>query len=215
MIAYTISVLFLPVLRVRVRWTRAGRDEGRPNYACFMRRAPRPPAGSDMPGVGTPTAGDARTYVGWRVDGYLYEAQTARGIERWVAFWLAGQTLLQTPLLIFFYAVMFSSSRRRYYTDADRSAILGISVRGRTWRILDHAVDRPGRGSGQALRERIQPQLLAAADRAQITIVSRAASGALAEHYQHAVPGLTGVRRAFPRGVLLRREPYGRDHPLS
>lgn len=169
-----------------------------------------PPAAAEIDGVQRPTAGDARSYVGWRLDAYLYEWQTTRGMERWVAFWLAGQTMVQTPLLLFVYAAFFTSSRRRYYMDTERKAIIGIVVRGGAWRIVDHAVDRPGSGNGKALRDRIQPDLLAAADRQHVPIVARAASTALADQYEVAVPGLQRRRRAFPRGVLMRREPVTR-----
>lgn len=196
------------VVRSLKRSTNVSAAPRRLGYARRVPEIPLPPPATEMQGVEMPTAGDARSYVGWRLDAYLYEWQTTRGIERWVAFWLAGQTMVQTPFLLFLYAAFFSSTRRRYYMNKERNAIVGIVRRGGTWRILDHAVDRPGSGSGKVLRDRIQPSLLASADQHRIPIVTRAASTALAEQYEEAVPGLKGLRRAFPRGVHMRREPH-------
>lgn len=176
-------------------------------YALRVPKIPLPPPAAKVEGVEVPTAGDARSCVGWRLDAYLYEWQTTRGIERWVAFWLAGQTLVQTPFLLFLYAAFFSSRHRRYYMNCERNAIVGIVRRGGTWRILDHAVDRPGSGSGKILLDRIKPHLLMSADQQRVPIVTRAVSTALADQYEEDMPGLKGLRRAFPRGVHMRREP--------
>lgn len=172
-----------------------------------MPAIPLPPPATDVDGLISPTAGDARSYVGWRLDAYLYEWQTTRGVERWAAFWLAGQTMVQTPFLLFLYAAFFSSSRRRYYMTDEGSAIVGVVVRRGTWRIVDHAVASPGRGTGEPLWLRLLPALWEAADREQVVVVTRAASSALAKQYAETAPGLKVGRRALPRGVALRREP--------
>lgn len=154
-----------------------------------------------------PVGAEARSYVGWRVDGFLYEWEKANGFERWLAFWLATQAMIQTFILVFVYAVLFRSPRRRYYMNDSRNAVLGIALRRGRWRIIDQAVAHPGTGSGQALFEVLRPTLLKEADEQGTNIEAFAASTLLADRYEGLLPGMTVVRRTLFRGLLMRREP--------
>lgn len=166
-----------------------------------------PSSATSIDGLVCPSAAEARSYVGWRVDGFLYEWEKAKGIEQWVAFWLATQAMIQTFILVFVYAVFFRSPRRRYYMNESRNAVLGIAFRRGRWRIIDQAVAHPGTGSGKALLEVLRPTLLREADIHGITIEAFAASTFLAERYEGLLPGMTIVRRTLFRGLLMRRAP--------
>ena len=172
-----------------------------------MTRAPLPSSAEEIPGLVVPSAAEARSYVGWRVDGFLYEWEKARGVEQWLAFWLATQAMVQTFFLVFVYAVFFRSPRRRYYMNEDRNAVLGVAIRRGRWRIIDEAVAHPGTGSGRALVETLRTTLLEEADQQGITIEAFAASSILADRYTSLLPGMTVVRRTLLRGLLVRREP--------
>lgn len=174
-----------------------------------MPRIQLPPPADSIDALVAPSAANARTYVGWRVDGFLYEWEKAQGFERWLAFWLATQTMIQTFILVFVYAVFFRSSRRRYYMDVERGAIAGIAVRRGRWRIVDLAVAQPGTASGRDLISILRPVLLEDADRKGITVEAFAASTFLAERYSNVLPGIGIVRRTLLRGYLMRREPQG------
>ncbi|MDO5736066.1 MAG: hypothetical protein Q4P15_06285 [Propionibacteriaceae bacterium] len=174
-----------------------------------MSTRPLPPTADTIPGLVCPSAADARSYVGWRVDGFLYEWEKARGVERWLAFWLATQAMIQTFILVFVYAIFFTSPHRRYYMNEDRSAVVGIARRWGRWRIVDHAVAKPGTGTGQSLIETLRPVLVGEADRQQIPLEAFAASTLLADRYSAVLPGMTIVRRTLLRGLLMRREPDG------
>lgn len=174
-----------------------------------MTRTPLPSSAENIPGLVAPSAAEARSYVGWRVDGFLYEWEKAHGVEQWVAFWLATQAMVQTFFLVFVYAVFFRSPRRRYYMNEDRNAVLGVAIRRGRWRIIDEAVAHPGTGSGRALVETLRSTLLEEADHQAITIEAFAASAILADRYGALLPGMTVVRRTLLRGLLMRREPTG------
>ncbi len=154
-----------------------------------------------------PSAAEARSYVGWRVDGFLYEWEKAKGFEQWLAFWLATQAMIQTFFLVFVYAVFFRSPRRRYYMNESRNAVLGIALRRDRWRVIDQAVAHPGTGSGQALFEVLRPTLLKEADEHGITIEAFAASTFLADRLERLLPGMVVHRKTLFRGYLMRREP--------
>ncbi len=166
-----------------------------------------PTPADSIDGLVTPSAALARSYVGWRVDGFLYQWEKAEGFEKWLAFWLATQAMIETFFLVFVYAVFFRSSRRRYYMTESRDAVLGIALRRGRWRIIDQAVAQPGTGSGQALFEVLRPTLLREADGQGITLEAYAASQLLADRYKTLLPGMVIVRRALFRGLLMRREP--------
>lgn len=180
-----------------------------PSLSRVTRILPSP--ANSIDGLVQPSAAEARSYVGWRVDGFLYEWEKAKGFEQWLAFWLAIQAMLQTFFLVFVYAVFFRSPRRRYYMDESRNAVLGIALRGGRWRIIDQAVAHPGTGSGQALFEILRPMLLQEADEQGVSIEAFAASPVLAARFEYLLPGMTVVRRTLFRGLLMRREPR-QDH---
>lgn len=166
-----------------------------------------PSSADSIDGLVCPLAAEARSYVGWRVDGFLYEWEKAKGFEQWLAFWLATQAMVQTFVLVFVYAVFFRSPRRCYYMNESRNAVLGIALRRGRWRIIDQAVAHPGTGSGQALFEALRPTLLQEADEHGITIETFAASTFLADRFEGLLPGMTVVQRTLFRGLLMRREP--------
>lgn len=170
-----------------------------------MPRIPLPSAADDIDGLVSPSAAEARSFVGWRVDGFLYEWEKAKGAEQWLAFWLAAQAMVQTFILVFVYAVFFRSPRRRYYMNEDRNAVLGVAIRRGRWRIIDQAVAHPGTGSGAALFEVLRPTLIREADEQGITIEAFAASQFLADRYDSLLPGMSVVRRTLFRGLLMRR----------
>lgn len=172
-----------------------------------MPRIALPTPADSIEGLVTPSAALARGYVGWRVDGFLHEWEKAEGFEKWLAFWLATQAMIETFFLVFVYAVFFRSPRRRYYLNEERNAVLGIAIRRGRWRVIDRAVAHPGTGSGEKLFDALRPTLLREADMHGITIEAYAASHFLAERYEMLLPGMAIVRRNLLRGLLMRREP--------
>lgn len=177
-------------------------------------RIPLPSPADSIDGLVTPSAALARGYVGWRVDGFLYQWEKAEGFEKWLAFWLAAQAMVQTFFLVFVFAVFFRSPRRRYYLSEGRDAVLGIGIRWGRWRVIDHAVANPGTGSGEALFGKLRPTLLQEADEQGITIEAYAPSQFLADRYDSLLPGMVVIRRNLFRGLLMRREPV-RSAPRS
>lgn len=180
-------------------------------YAAIVSRIPLPSPADSIEGLVCPSAAEARSYVGWRVDGFLYEWEKAKGFEQWLAFWLATQAMIQTFFLVFVYAVSFRSPHRRYYMNGSRNAVLGIAFRRGRWRIIDQAVAHPGTGSGQALFEALRPTLLKEADERGITVEAFAPSQLLADRLEGLLPGMAVHRKTVFRGLLMRREPRG-DH---
>lgn len=168
--------------------------------------SPRPP---EVAGLLTPRPADAPRLVWWLQVGFLH-GMTKGGLGGrllsgvlWFGWWPAF------PLVVVVQAVLLGSRRSRYYLSPARDAVLAIRATGQGWLVQDHQSRRPGTGAGRALRARLLPVLVAAADREAVALYTTAATAGLAGLYAAELPGLTDIGRAWPRGRRLHRTPRG------
>lgn len=170
------------------------------------RLAPRPPAVAPLL---TPRAVDAVRLIWWLQLGFLHGMSKGSPGGRllsgvlWFGWWPAF------PLVVSMQTLMLGSRRSRYYLSPGRDAVLAIRVTGRGWLVEAHQSSRPGTGAGRALRARLVPTLVDAADRDNVAIYTTAATARLAARYATELPGLVEVGRGWPRGRRLRRAPGG------
>lgn len=168
--------------------------------------APRPP---HVDGVLTAGPDMTRTLLEWSRRGFQHTLSrpdsptAARRAARMllIAWWSMW------PLLYVIQRLLLARPNARYYLSADQTAVLAIVARRNTWMIEDHLSSDPGTGQGQRLRDALLPALLAECDRLNLAVEMSTAVPELSTLYTTALPGLTDVGRAYPRGRKLRREP--------
>lgn len=176
---------------------------------------PVPP--SSVPGVVLAHPGDALRLAVWELRGWVHGATRGpwRGRVVSVVCLAVGTPLF--PLLAALMAVQAASRRSRLYLDPARTAVLGLTATRTGWRIENHLTRHPGTKAGRRLRDRLVPELLAAADHHGVAIYLDAATPDLADRYAEELPGLEDEGPALLRGRRMRRAPVvprpGEDAP--
>lgn len=170
----------------------------------------RPP---DVLGVGRPRPRDCWQLSWWTGRGLLHGAGHGSLLDRCIAVvalfgWLMGwfwllpaihRHRLGRPDLIW-----YGSPHEDHTVWSVKATVTDGQT---TWAFADHVSAHPGQRLGEALRAKVRPALLAAADANGVTITATAGSAKLARRYQDETPGLKDVGRALPRGRRLVRRP--------
>lgn len=163
---------------------------------------PRPP---EVPGLPTASGLDAFKLIWWAERGFLYGAWRGSAGPRALSAFLAVAWWPCTPVLLLGEWLALRRPDARYYLSSGRDAVLAVVARPDGWHVQEHYAAVPGTGRGRALRERLVPALLGAADEHGVVIHATALNRGLAEQYSAQVPGLVDVGRGRIRGRRLQR----------
>lgn len=159
-----------------------------------------------LPGTVQARALDAPRIAAWQVRGWAHGALRGPWRGRVVSAVCLVVSVPTWPLLAALVAVQAHQRSTKLYLDPERTAVVGVTATDAGWRLENHACRHPGSGAGARLRAVVGPALLAAADRARVTLYLDASAPALARRYADELE-MEDAGPAPLRGRRMRRPP--------